>query len=77
EQLAETGNRFAVSLEHGGSLPDDHDGDEHGDDRRQATSTFGARLVGSTVTSAAVVRPTGIVHITPTPHDSKELAGVP
>ncbi|MEV0207448.1 HAMP domain-containing sensor histidine kinase [Streptomyces sp. NPDC050788] len=77
EQLAETGNRFAVSLEHGGSLPDDHDGDEHGDDRRQATGTFGARLVGPTVTSAAVIRPTGIVHITPTAHDTKELAAAP
>jgi two-component system OmpR family sensor kinase len=77
QQLSQTGDRFAVSLEHGGRLPDDHDGDEHGDDRRLGTGTFGARLVGSTVTTAAVIRPAGIVYITPTPHDRKQLAGVP
>jgi two-component system, OmpR family, sensor kinase len=77
EQLAQTGNRFAVSLEHGGRLPDDHDGDEHGDDRRQATGTFGARLVDSTVTTAAIIRPAGIVYVTLTAHDGKQLARVP
>ncbi|MFI7502201.1 sensor histidine kinase [Streptomyces sp. NPDC049687] len=59
EQLSEVGNRFPASLEHGGLPPDDHDGDEFGDTRRQAVGTFGARLVNSTVTNAAVVPSAG------------------
>ncbi|MES5819786.1 HAMP domain-containing sensor histidine kinase [Streptomyces sp. RG80] len=55
QQLRETGVQFPASLEHGGTLPSDHDGDEDGDTRRQAAGTFGARLVGDTVTNAAVV----------------------
>ncbi|GAA3023692.1 HAMP domain-containing sensor histidine kinase [Streptomyces glomeratus] len=56
QQLRETGPRFPASLEHG-VRPSDHDGDEHGDTRKQPAGTFGARLVGDTVTQAAVVRP--------------------
>ncbi|MEU6252969.1 HAMP domain-containing sensor histidine kinase [Streptomyces sp. NPDC047043] len=77
QQLAEVGPRFAASLEHGGTLPNDHDGDEHGDDRRQATGTFGARLVDGTATNAAVVRSTGVVDVTLTARDNKRLAAVP
>ncbi|MFD7997026.1 HAMP domain-containing sensor histidine kinase [Streptomyces mexicanus] len=65
EQLLQTGPSFAQSLEHGtargpaegtaAAKPSDHDGDEHGDTRRQAAETFGARLVDGTVTNAAVV----------------------
>ncbi|MFF4253088.1 sensor histidine kinase [Streptomyces sp. NPDC001663] len=77
QQLGEVGPRFAASLEHGGKLPNDHDGDERGDDRRQATGTFGARLVDGTATNAAVVRPTGVVDVTLTARDNKRLAAVP
>ncbi|MEV1063603.1 HAMP domain-containing sensor histidine kinase [Streptomyces sp. NPDC050263] len=57
QQLREAGVRYPASLEHGGTLPSDHDGDEDGDGdtRRQTVGTFGARLVGDTVTNAAVV----------------------
>jgi two-component system OmpR family sensor kinase len=77
EQLGEVGPRFAASLEHDGRLPDDHDGDELGDDRRQATGTFGARFVDGTATNAAVVRSTGIVDVTLTARDERRLAAVP
>ncbi|MHC3471974.1 sensor histidine kinase [Streptomyces sp. 7R007] len=77
EQLAQAGNRFAVSLEHKGTLPDDHDGDERGDTRRQATGTFGARLVGGTVTNAAVVRSSGTHNVPLTEGDRRQLARVP
>ena len=77
EQLGEVGPQFAASLEHGGTRPDDHDGDEHGDDRRQAAGTFGARLVDGTVTNAAVVRSTGVVDVTLTAGDERRLAAVP
>ncbi|WP_329416744.1 HAMP domain-containing histidine kinase [Streptomyces sp. NBC_00704] len=77
EQLTEAGPRFPASLELGGRLPDDHDGDEHGDTRRQATGTFGARLLDGTVTHAAVVRSAGTLNVTLTPTDGKRLAAVP
>nr|WP_245695430.1 HAMP domain-containing sensor histidine kinase [Streptomyces antibioticus] len=77
EQLTEAGNRFAVSLEHNGTLPDDHDGDERGDTRRQATGTFGARLVDGTATHAAVVRPSGTENVSLTRGDEKRLASIP
>ncbi|WP_097273831.1 sensor histidine kinase [Streptomyces sp. TLI_55] len=77
EQLTEAGNRFAVSLEHNGTLPDDHDGDEHGDTRRQATGTFGARLVDGTATHAAVVRPSGTENVSLTRGDERRLAAIP
>jgi two-component system OmpR family sensor kinase len=56
EQLVQTGTRFPESLEHNGVLPDDHDGDEHGDTRRMATGTFGARLVNGRVTNTGLIR---------------------
>ncbi|MDH6432928.1 two-component system OmpR family sensor kinase [Streptomyces sp. SAI-144] len=78
EQLTEAGNRFAVSLEHKEEpKKDDHDGDEHADTRRQATGTFGARLVDGTVTNAAVVRPTGTLNVALTAADRQRLAAVP
>jgi two-component system, OmpR family, sensor kinase len=78
QQLEQVGARFPQSLEHGGKLPDDHDGDEHGDDRRQATGTFGARLVDGKVTNAAVVRPGGIENVIGelTGRDKKQLTAV-
>ncbi|MCH5673469.1 sensor histidine kinase [Streptomyces gilvus] len=76
QQLTEAGNRFAVSLEHKG-LPDDHDGDENGDTRRQSTGTLGARLVDGKVTEAAVVRSDGIQHVPLSAGDKKTLAGIP
>ncbi|MGW2522681.1 sensor histidine kinase [Streptomyces sp. NPDC001617] len=77
QQIGQAGNRFPESLEHGGKLPDDHDGDEHGDTRRQATGTFGARLVGSTVTNAAVVKPGTVTDVPLTSGDKKQLRVVP
>ncbi|WP_338781498.1 HAMP domain-containing sensor histidine kinase [Streptomyces sp. DG1A-41] len=80
QQLREAGVRFPASLEHGGTLPSDHDGDEDGDTRRQAVGTFGARLVGDTVTNAAVVPSgsgTGAVTVSLGARDRSELAGLP
>ncbi|MFE9998700.1 sensor histidine kinase [Streptomyces avermitilis] len=81
QQLHDLGVRFPASLEHGGDAPrSDHDGDEHGDTRRQSTGTFGARLVGRDVTNAAVV-PSGAdttdLNVTLTTADAKALAHVP
>jgi two-component system OmpR family sensor kinase len=83
QQLREAGVRFPASLEHGGILPSDHDGDEgaDGDTRRQAVGTFGARLVGDTVTNAAVV-PSGTgtggtVTVSLGARDRRRLAGLP
>jgi len=85
-QLREAGVRFPASLEHGGAsaradrVVDDHDGDEHGDTRRQPAGTFGARLVGGDVTQAAVVRSgsgPGDLSVTLTAHDEGTLAAVP
>ncbi|MFB7108358.1 two-component sensor histidine kinase, partial [Streptomyces sp. NPDC056291] len=58
QQLQQAGPGFPESLEHGTATPakpSDHDGDERGDTRRQAAATFGARLLGGTVTHAAMV----------------------
>ncbi|WP_328745717.1 HAMP domain-containing histidine kinase [Streptomyces sp. NBC_00285] len=90
EQLTDAGNKFAVSLEHKGEqakddLPQSRTdstggtpiGDEHGDTRRQATGTFGARLVDGTVTNAAVVRPSGTLNVDLTAADRDRLAAVP
>lgn len=82
QQLREAGVRFPASLEHGGTLPSDHDGDEgpDGDTRRQAVGTFGARLVGDTVTDAAVVPSgsgTGTVTVSLGPRDRRQLAELP
>ena len=56
QQLHDVGQRFPASLENG-LKPSDHDGDEHGDTRTQSAGTFGARLLGDTVTNVGVVRP--------------------
>ncbi|NEC84824.1 HAMP domain-containing sensor histidine kinase [Streptomyces sp. SID12501] len=82
QQLREAGVRFPASLEHGGPLPSDHDGDEggDGDTRRQSAGTFGARLVDGTVTNAAVVasgRGTGTVTVALSARDRRRLAGLP
>ncbi|WP_181804323.1 sensor histidine kinase [Streptomyces shenzhenensis] len=55
QQLQQTGASFPQSLEHGQFRPSDRDGDEHGDTRRQAAGTFGARLVKGQVTNAALI----------------------
>ncbi|MER8009031.1 HAMP domain-containing sensor histidine kinase [Streptomyces sp. NPDC094149] len=77
QQLAQAGSRFPESLEHKGLPPDDHDGDEHGDTRRQTTGTYGARLVGDTVTNSAVVRPGSVTDVPLTTGDRRQLAAVP
>ncbi|UXY26484.1 sensor histidine kinase [Streptomyces sp. HUAS TT20] len=80
EQLVQVGNRFPASLEHSGRLPDDHDGDEHGDTRRQATGTFGARLVNGEVTNKGLVRSGDLavdLSVDLTGTDQKRLAAVP
>ncbi|MGY6020977.1 sensor histidine kinase [Streptomyces spinosirectus] len=77
QQVSQTGPRFPASLEHGGLLPDDHDGDERGDERRQALGTFGARVADGTVTHAAAIRRTGIVNVPLTAHDKEQLIAVP
>ena len=82
QQLYEAGSRYPGSLEHQGvgPKPSDNDGDEHGDARKQATGTFGARLVGGVVTNAAVV-PSGSTAasraVPLTAADEKKLAAVP
>ncbi|MGW3663412.1 sensor histidine kinase [Streptomyces sp. NPDC005141] len=80
QQLQEAGARFPASLEHSSVKPSDHDGDEHGDTRRQSAGTFGARLVGEDVTNAAVVpsgTTTAVRNVDPTARDEAVLAGVP
>jgi len=52
QQLAEAGGRYAASLEHAGSGGSDAN---RGDTRAQTPGTLGVRLVGSTITEAAVV----------------------
>ncbi|MFF1631820.1 histidine kinase dimerization/phospho-acceptor domain-containing protein, partial [Streptomyces sp. NPDC058272] len=80
QQLHDVGARFPASLEHGPVKPSDHDGDEHGDTRNQSAGTLGVRLVGQTVTNAAVV-PSGdkatAVNVPVTVADRKDLAAVP
>lgn len=80
EQLAQVGTRFPESLEHNGRLPDDHDGDEHGDTRRMATGTFGARLLNGTVTNKGLIRggdPSADLGVDLTARDGERLARVP
>ncbi|MEU3979968.1 HAMP domain-containing sensor histidine kinase [Streptomyces sp. NPDC026672] len=80
ERLSQVGMRFPASLEHDGPLPDDHDGDEGGDTRRQAAGTFGARLLDGTVTDRALVRPGDVgadLHADLTAADRRRLAAVP
>lgn len=80
QQLQDAGARFPASLEHSLAKPTDHDGDEHGDTRRQSTGTFGARLVGTDVTNAAVVPSgtgTAVRNVDLTARDEAVLAAVP
>ncbi|MFF4033560.1 sensor histidine kinase [Streptomyces sviceus] len=78
EQLTEAGSKFAISLEHKGQpQKDDHDGDEHGDTRRQAIGTFGARLVNGTVTNSAVVRSNGTLNVDLSADARGRLAAIP
>ncbi|MFJ8200519.1 sensor histidine kinase [Streptomyces sp. NPDC096152] len=82
QQLRDVGARYPASLEHGVPPRTDHDGDEHGDTRRQASGTFGARLLHGRVTNAAVVPGVDSDDSTDltarlTPHDQAELARVP
>ncbi|MGX4693248.1 sensor histidine kinase [Streptomyces sp. JNUCC 63] len=82
QQLRQTGSSFPQSLEHGtvtATKPSDHDGDEHGDTRRQAAGTFGARLLTGTVTHAAVVpsRSRPDFGVTLTAADRRALATLP
>ncbi|MFD5079099.1 ATP-binding protein [Streptomyces sp. NPDC058371] len=81
QQLHDAGSMFPASLEHDTNRrPSDHDGDEYGDTRRQPTGTFGARLVGSTVTNAAVVRSgndAADLNVALTAGDKKALAALP
>lgn len=79
QQLQQAGTAFPQSLEHGTYRPSDHDGDEHGDTRRQAAETFGARLLGGRVTSAAIVPANDRqnLDVTLTARDRAALAGVP
>ncbi|MEV7688035.1 HAMP domain-containing sensor histidine kinase [Streptomyces bungoensis] len=79
EQLTQVGTRFPESLEHGVRLPDDHDGDEHGDTRRQATGTFGARLVDGAVVNKGLIRSDdpSDVNVDLTAADRRHLAQVP
>ncbi|MGW1499213.1 sensor histidine kinase [Streptomyces mirabilis] len=80
QQLHDVGVRFPASLEHATVKPSDHDGDEHGDTRRQSAGTFGARLVGRDVTNAAVV-PSGQnvtdLNVSLTTSDRQTLVGIP
>ncbi|ANP53978.1 two-component system OmpR family sensor kinase [Streptomyces griseochromogenes] len=79
EQLVQVGTRFPESLEHNGSVPDDHDGDEHGDTRRLATGTFGARLLNGAVTNKGLIRsgdPSAELNVDLSAADRKRLAGV-
>ncbi|GAA1256051.1 MULTISPECIES: HAMP domain-containing sensor histidine kinase [Streptomyces] len=83
QQLHDAGSALPESLEHSGRGPDDHDGDEHADTRRQATGTLGARLVGPTVTNAAVIRAGAVsdgaadLSVRLTDVDRRTLAAVP
>jgi two-component system OmpR family sensor kinase len=76
QQLADTGSSFPASLEHP-RAPDDHDGDEYADTRRQAPGTLGVRLVEGTVTNAAVVRSGSDLKATLSAADRSVLARVP
>ncbi|GGS72770.1 HAMP domain-containing sensor histidine kinase [Streptomyces cinerochromogenes] len=82
EQLTQVGTRFPESLEHAGRPlgADDHDGDEHGDTRRMATGTFGARLLKGTVTHKGLIRsgdPAADLDVDLTARDAGRLARVP
>ncbi|NKZ08043.1 sensor histidine kinase [Actinomadura latina] len=73
EQLAASGGRFPASLEH--ERP--RDADNRPDSRGQAPGTFGARLLGGSVTQAVVVRADDVEPVPLTAADRRSLAAVP
>ncbi|HTD80270.1 MAG TPA: two-component sensor histidine kinase, partial [Chloroflexota bacterium] len=80
QQLAEAGGRYAASLEHATSGADAN----RGDTRAQTPGTLGVRLLGGTITEAAVVDgdaddSTGSIEdrVTLSAQDEKALAAVP
>ncbi|WP_316774733.1 sensor histidine kinase [Streptomyces sasae] len=79
QQLQQSGPSFPQSLEHGKYRPSDRDGDEHGDTRRQASGTFGARLLNGRITNAALIPADDDPDLTVglTAHDRTVLAEVP
>ncbi|MFK0283539.1 sensor histidine kinase [Streptomyces sp. NPDC090499] len=79
QQLQQSGPSFPQSLEHGKYKPSDRDGDEHGDTRRQAAGTFGARLLNGRITNAALIPADDDPDLTVglTTGDRSVLAGVP
>ncbi|MFF5147740.1 sensor histidine kinase [Streptomyces sp. NPDC013157] len=79
QQLQQSGPSFPQSLEHGRYKPSDRDGDEHGDTRRQAAGTFGARLLNGRITNAALIPADDDPDLTVglTTGDRTALAGVP
>ena len=70
QQLADTGGRYAASLEHPGQAGD------HADTRAQTPGTFGARLSGGRVTAAGVVTGDGDVRISLTADEQQDLAAL-
>ncbi|MFD8568113.1 sensor histidine kinase [Streptomyces sp. NPDC059639] len=82
QQLRDAGSTYPASIEHRGTATgrDDHDGDEHGDTRRQTTGTLGVCLVDGRVTQAGVVRSGDDASDQSAPlsaADEKKLAAVP
>ncbi|MFE0357197.1 sensor histidine kinase [Streptomyces nigra] len=73
QQLAMSGGRFAGSLEHE-ERPDD---DNAPDTRGQADGTFGARLLASRTTEAAVVEDDTHAAVHLSPADRRVLAALP
>ncbi|MEV5734100.1 HAMP domain-containing sensor histidine kinase [Streptomyces sp. NPDC052292] len=79
EQLVQVGTRFPESMEHDPPRTD-HDGDEHLDTRRQATGTFGARLLDGKVTHKGLIRsgdPSADLNVDLTAGDQRRLARLP
>ncbi|MGW1587453.1 sensor histidine kinase [Streptomyces sp. NPDC002386] len=79
EQLVQVGTRFPESMEHEAPRTD-HDGDEPLDTRRQATGTFGARLVDGEVTHKGLIRsgdPSADLNVDLTAGDQGRLARLP
>ncbi|WP_353941413.1 HAMP domain-containing sensor histidine kinase [Streptomyces sp. HUAS MG91] len=82
QQLQDAGSAYPASIEHrGGTVGrNDHDGDEHGDTRRQTAGTLGVCLVDGTVTRAGLVRSGADASDQSAPlstADEKRLAAVP
>ncbi|MEU0220777.1 HAMP domain-containing sensor histidine kinase [Streptomyces sp. NPDC006265] len=73
QQLAMTGGRFAASLEH----EDRPDADNAPDTRGQTEGTFGARLLSSRTTQAAVVQDDTDAAVHLSPADRHVLAALP